>query len=189
MPAWSGDAVENNLAARVADDAGHDSECAAGSLENRPLLDVHLDVAAGKRRPLDECPAAEAPTLLVPEHDHPERSLAGAGARECLEPGDDAERPVELPPGGDAVQVRARPDLRQLRPRSDRAPHDVSGRIPLDLETGLLHPSSSELAGLLLCITAARPVRAAPVPQRVQLVEPLERPFRCGLRVHCRGRS
>ncbi len=106
---------KDNLPARVADDSSHDSERGAGPLEHRPLLDVHLEVAAGKRPALDEGPTTRAPTLLVPEHDHAERSPAGPCARDRLEPADDAERPVELPAGRDTVEVRAGPDLGQLR--------------------------------------------------------------------------
>ena len=179
-------ALENDLTARVADDAGHYSQRRARLLENRALLDVDLEVAAGKRPALDECPAADAPPLLVPEHNHSERSLAGADARDRFEPDDDAERAVEHPAGGDTVQVRARPDLRQVRPRADRARHDVSGRIPLDLETGVFHPRGSDLARVLLRVATPEPIRAAPAAQRVQLVEPLECPFRCALRVHRR---
>src|SRR5205823_9742861 len=88
--------------------------------------------------------------------------------------GDDAERAVEPAARGDAVEVRAAPDLRQLRPAPRQTPDEVADRVPRDLEPRLLHPARRELEGLLLLAGQRGPVRAAAAADRVQLVESLE---------------
>ena len=102
-------AREAPAAANVADDRGHDAERRVGAEERRALLDVQLDVCVGQDAGRDTRPAAGAAPLLVPEDDDAEPGQAERLDR--LEPGDDAERPVEAAGAGDRVEVRARPDL------------------------------------------------------------------------------
>ena len=183
----SGGAFKDNLTARVADDPGHDAERGAGPLEHRPLLDVHLDEAAGKRPALDEGPTTHAPTLLVPEHDHPECSLAGT--RRSRSPR--ARRrhrasPSNFPPAG----TLSRCEPVQTSGSSGCDPSRRPTTFPAGSHSTSRPASSIHAAAtstrLLLRIAAADSIRAAAAAQGVQLVEPLECPFRCRLRVHRR---
>src|SRR5204863_3273370 len=87
-------ALEDQLAAGIAHDAGDDPERRARALEHRALLDVKLEERIRQRvSARRERPASDAADLLSAEGNH------GPGTRPLhgLDPGDDAERAVELP--------------------------------------------------------------------------------------------
>jgi hypothetical protein len=136
----TGRAREAELAARVGDDGRDDPERRLGARERRPLLHVELDVRAGEGRVLHAPPAPVTAGFLVAEDDHAERSLGPAHRTDRLEPGDHAESAVELASLGHGVEMRAGPDLGQLRLFAHQPANHVPPLVPLDLETGVLHP-------------------------------------------------
>ena len=99
--------VEDQLAARVADDPGHDPERRVPFGEDRSLLDVELEegtwpgIAAR-----DEGAAADASDLLSAKDNNGADSypLDGFDRR------DDPERPIEATAARNRVEVRADPD-------------------------------------------------------------------------------
>jgi hypothetical protein len=141
----AGNPLDDDLAARVADDARDDPERRVCRGEPWALLDVHLEEGIGEAAPLHACMAADAADLLAAE-DH---DSAAAGALDRLDRGDDSERPVELSALRDRVQVRARPDFR-CAGCDLGSPEQVPGGIDLDLEPRLLQPAAREVVGLVL---------------------------------------
>ena len=133
---------------------------ASAAREPRSLLHVQLDVCAWQRAVLDPPPAPVAAGLLVAEDDHAERALRPTDRADRLEPGEHAQRAVEPAALGHRVEVRARPDLGQLRPLADQPPDHVAPRVALHLEPGLLIHAGDQVAGLVFLGRAADPVRA-----------------------------
>ena len=109
---------------------------------------------------------------------HRQRPLLLPGPLDRLQPADHAERAVEASARGHRVEVRAGPDLRQLRPASPQAPVEVPRSVPLDLEPRLAHPAGRELVRLVLLGATAEPVRARPAADCVELIEPFEEAHR-----------
>src|SRR6185369_13076283 len=100
-PRVVGAAVDDDLAACLAEDRGHDPDRLAGALEHRALLHVQLEE---RRRQATRGGAGAAPgaaALLVTERDDREREPGMAGRD--LDPGDDAERAVEAAAVRDGV--------------------------------------------------------------------------------------
>ncbi len=94
--------VDHDVAARVADDPGHDPERRVRSREHRALLDVELEERTRKGPAgRDERAAPDAADLLAAEHDDGARSDALDG----LDRGHDAQRAVEATPLWNAVEV------------------------------------------------------------------------------------
>jgi hypothetical protein len=169
-----GRSLDDDFAARVADDPRHDSERQSEGGEPRPLLDVQLDERIRQRTAFDEGPAADAAALLLTEdHDRPE-----AGPLHGLDRGDHAERAVELPTLRNGVQVRSGPDPGG----GARPPEHVPRRIDLDLEPGVLHPAPRERVRLVLLGGIAKPVRSGAAPDRIELLEPVEDAHGGGIR-------
>src|SRR5262249_14946703 len=162
-------ALEDDLAAGLADDARHDRERHAGALEHRPLLDVQLEEGARQPAVLDAGGAAGTRPVLVAKGDDAERDV---GTRGGLERGDDAERPVEATAVRDRVEVRAKPERRVAAP-ADR----VARAVDLDVEPGLAQPACEELVRGVLLGRVADARRA----DRVQLLEPLQRPLHAAI--------
>src|SRR5207247_2898586 len=132
-----------------ADDSHREPERGAGALEDRALLDMHLEEAGGQLVPLDEGGAAHAAALLVAEDD--DRPVAHPLDR--LDAGDDPERSVELAPVRHRVEMRAGPDL-AVAEAADQVPDAVG----LDAEAGVLQPARGELVRLLLARAPAATV-------------------------------
>ena len=122
--------------------------------------------ASGQDAARDTRAAPGAAPLLVAEDDDDETGLAERLDR--LEPGEDAERPVEAARARDGVQMRARPDL-TLAARNP--PDQVPRSVDLHLEPGLAEPPSRQLVRRVLLGGVADPV-----PQSGELVESLEDP-------------
>src|SRR5256885_7763525 len=59
-------------------------------------------------------------------------------------PADNAERPVEPTTCGNRIEMRARPDLRQLRAPPPQAAEQVPRRVRHNFESRLAHPPRSE---------------------------------------------
>ena len=101
--------------------------------ETWSLLDVQLDVGGGQlgpsamRKRLPAHPRSSSRKTTTPRPGEPE-------PLDRLDPGDDAERPVEAAAGGDGVEVRARS---RPRGRSGHAADQVPGVVDLELETRL----------------------------------------------------
>jgi hypothetical protein len=160
-------AFEHELAPRIADDPGDDSERGACALEHRPLLDVQLEEDGRELDPARaERAAADAADLLAPERD----DRPGARPLDGLEPRDDAECAVEASAPRDAVQVRPDPDARC----DGRAAEQVPRRVRLHLQSCLAHPLLREGERLVLRQARMRTVRAGTSAQRVEPVEPVE---------------
>src|SRR5205823_14863700 len=147
--------LEDHLAPSRRDDPRHYRQWRARHLEPRALLDVQLDEEGGpsrtrraqSRRPDTAGPAAP---LLLPERNDPERPLLLPDRRDRLQPADHSERPVEPAAVGNRVQMRARPDLRQLWPPPPQPPEEVLCLVSRHLEPGLAHPAGHELVRLVL---------------------------------------
>ena len=88
------------------------------------------------------------------------------------EPRNHAEGPVEAPALRHRVEVRARPDLRQLRRPAAQPPDHVPPLVHLDLEAGLLEPPDGERTGLVLSRRPADPVRPDAVSDVENVVQP-----------------
>src|SRR5207302_7796018 len=122
-------------------------------LEDRSLLDVDLEeerrvlVSGGEGR------AADAAALLVAEGD----DGAPPGTLDRLDACNDAQSTVELAALGHRVEVRADQDGGVARPTEE-----VPGRVDLDREPSLLHPTRRELVCAVLAGASARPVGARP---------------------------
>ena len=157
----AGLSYEGALAANDADDPHRQAQRDARSLQNRPLLDVHLEEACGQSPALDEGRAADAAALLVPE-DH-DGTLVHALDR--LDRGDHPERTVELAPVRHRVEVRAGPDA-----RLPGATDEVPGFIHLDVEPGVSHPPCGQLVRAILPLGAGDTVRADEAADGVELV-------------------
>jgi hypothetical protein len=161
----SRDALEDTFTANDANDAGNETERRSGALENRPLLNVHLEEEAGQLSATNERRAADASPLLVAEDDHG----AAADAFNRLDPGDDAERAVKLPAARNRVEVRAGPDGSVSEPTDE-----VFGIVDLDPEPSALHPRARQLVRALLTVGPADAIRTRAAADRIQLIEPLE---------------
>src|SRR5205823_10435266 len=89
-------------------------------------------------------------------------------------PSDHAQRAVEPATPGNRVEVRARPDVRQLGPAPTQPAEEIPSRVGGHLEPGLPHPAGDELVRLVLLGAPTEPVRAGPAADGTELVEPLE---------------
>src|SRR5207253_1403510 len=76
-------ALQDNLTAGDANDAGDHAERPGRALEDGALLDVRLDVELGQRPALNTCAAAGEATLLVAERDDSERTPATSSCASC----------------------------------------------------------------------------------------------------------
>ena len=162
----AGAAVEEELAARVADDARDDAERHARPLECRPLLDVQLQERRRHLLVAAERAAADAADLLAAKgHDR-----AATRLLDGLDRGDDPERAVELPSLRDAVEVGAHPDVATMAGATEQ----VAVGVDLDRQAGLAQPTRRELMRGVLLSARMRPVRPHPAADRVQLLQPLE---------------
>ncbi len=156
-----GAAFDDQLAARVPDDAGHDAERGATISEHGSLLDVELEERPWERRTtLHASAAADAADLLASEHD----DGSGADPLDGLDRRDDAECSVEAAAHGNRVEMRARPHgtCRGVRPRD--MSEEVSARVHLHLEPGLLEPRRREPVRLVLRRRRVRTIRAGARP-------------------------
>ena len=138
----------------------------------RALLDVGLDVAAqaAVRRAAARLP--KQPRSSSPNADA-ERAPYGVGARDHLDPCDDAERSVVAAPARthvecESVHFRA---SRARRP-ADEAEH-VAERVALDHKTCLVEPARHEVARRALRVAPGDPVGAATAAERVEPGEPI----------------
>src|SRR5262245_60131445 len=101
-------ALEDELAACIADDPGHDADRRVLPSEHRSLLDVELEEGARKRAACgDERAAPDAPDLLAAEDD----DRPGTDALDRLDRSHDSERAVEASAARNRVQVRSDPDV------------------------------------------------------------------------------
>jgi serine/threonine protein kinase HipA of HipAB toxin-antitoxin module len=64
-----------------------------------------------------------------------------------LQPTEDSDDPVEATTGLDRVGVGAGDQRRRRWAAPRQHPHQVSGRVGVDLETGIPHPGPHPLAG------------------------------------------
>ncbi len=116
VPACPARPLEDELAARVADDPRDDPERRVRLREHRALLDVHLEERGGQRRAAGhERAAADAADLLAAEDD----DRARARPLDRVDRRHDAERAVEAAAVRDAVEVRSDPDPRRSHERAD----------------------------------------------------------------------
>ena len=156
--------LEEEFAANVADDPGHDAERRSSVGEDRPLLDVQLEEGRGERlTPRDERAAPDAPDFLAAKHDH----RATSDGIDRLYRRDHSESAVEHPSPRHRVEVRSDPHVVTL----GRSPTDVSGGVPFDDEPGILHPRPRELVRFVFRWRRMGPVGTRPAADRVQLLE------------------
>ena len=102
----------------------------------------------------------------------PERPLRLPDRLHGGEPRDHAQCAVEAAALGHRVEMRARPDLGQLRRAAAQASHDVAPPVHLDLEAGLLEPPNRQRTGLVFLRRPADPVGADAVSDVENVVEP-----------------
>ena len=161
--------LEDEFAARVADDPGDDPERRTRLGEHGALLDVHFQEHARKTDTTGaERAAPHASDLLTTKHHHG----ACADARDDLDRRNDTERAVEATALRNRVEMRADPDVVSR----SRPTEEISFAVDLDVEPGFPEPRCCEPMRLVLGHRAVRAVRARPAPDRVELVKPLEDP-------------
>jgi hypothetical protein len=73
--------------------------------------------------------------------------------------------------------VGAGPDLGQVGTGAAQPPDEVAGRIDLDLQPGLGHPTRREPVRLVLLRASSDPVGALAPTDRIELSQTLERAF------------
>ena len=160
--------LEDELAARVADDAGHHPE-------RRPARRAPAPARRGARGTTREARRA--------------RRARGSRCSRPPRPGRHDDRPAPArstasiaatTPSAPSKPATLRHRCRgAIRPRRRAAPSSVragSRRIGLDREPGLPQPAGCELERLVLGRARVRSVRPAPAADRVQLLEALEDP-------------
>ena len=154
-------AREDALSTDDPDDPPRQAHGRACALEDRALLDVHLEEAGRRVAVLDEGRAADAARLLLPE----DRNGALADALDRLDRRDDPECAVELAALGHRVEVGAGPDGGLLG-----AADQVARTVDLHREAGVAHPAGGEVVGLILVRSPADPVRTGTAADGVELL-------------------
>ncbi len=128
-----GVSLDDELAARIADDSGHDPNRHVSFSQNGSLLDVELEERLRERiAARHERTAPDASHLLTAEHDHG----AGVDPLDGIDRGDDPERAVEAAAARHGVEMRAGPD--ELRPLG--MSEEVAVTVDLDSEPRLVEP-------------------------------------------------